>query len=276
MPSFSYQVGDYIIDKQGTLTGEFNLSLFAALEPRGFESEASRTFHLITPRGTFLCQERFDTAEQAEAQGYGNYFHHEGRDVYIKTNLDGATEHSKLFAVVGAPFEKPESAQEPETEETTETIAETDLVSIEYPLDGFSPEALDNLAKMVLAKEVLLKKALGMDELPIQIKQDRICFPWFRLTKDKGKIAAYSQFITALCTTAKEKKRVTAKAQESFENEKFAMRVWLIGLGLIGKEYGATRKLMMTYLSGNSSWRFGVPEKATASEAPVEEVGADD
>jgi hypothetical protein len=110
---------------------------------------------------------------------------------------------------------------EPEAEAAA---PELDEVVIEMPLDGFTPEALDNLTKMVLAKEVLLKKALGMDDLPIQVLADRIAFPWFRLTKDNGEIAAYSQFIAALCMTAKEKKRVTAKAQETFENEKFALR----------------------------------------------------
>ncbi|GHU82473.1 hypothetical protein AGMMS50284_4400 [Clostridia bacterium] len=266
-PTFAYEVGEYHIDKQGTVTGEESLNLMVGLAERGFEPEASKTFHLITPRGTLLCQARYDTREEAEADGYSEYFHHEDRDVYIKTAPDGKTEHSKWFAVVGAPFEKPE----PITEDPADP--ETDLVSIEYPLDGFTPEALDNLAKMVTAKESLLKKALGMDDLPIEMHEDRIAFPWFRLTEDNGEIAAYSQFITALCLTAKEKKRVTAKAQETFENEKFALRVWLIGLGLIGKEYGTARKLLVnSNLSGNSSWRYGVPEKAPAYEIPAEEI----
>ncbi len=55
---------------------------------------------------------------------------------------------------------------------------------------------------------------------------------------------------------------MTAKAKEAFENEKFAMRVWLIGLGLVGKEFGLARKLLMANLGGNSSWRYGAPDKA--------------
>ncbi|GHU83817.1 hypothetical protein AGMMS50284_7870 [Clostridia bacterium] len=270
-PTFAYEVGGYLIDKQGTVTGRENLNLMVGLAERGFESEPSKTFHLITPRGTLLCQARYDTREEAEADGYSEYFHHEGRDVYIKTAPDGQLEHSKWFAVVGAPFEKPE----PITEEPAEP--ETDLVSIEYPLEGFTPEALDNLTKMVLAKKYLLKKSLGMDKLPIQVLDDRIAFPWFRLTDDNGEIVAYSQFITALCMTAKEKKRVTAKAQEAFENEKFALRVWLIGLGLIGKEYGVARKLLVnSNLSGNGSWRYGAPEKIAEPEAEESEVQSDD
>jgi hypothetical protein len=270
VPDFSYDCGEYHVDKVGTVTGEYDLNLFVGLAERGFEPEKSKTFHLITPRGTLLMQERFDTAEKAEAAGYCNYFHHEGQDVYVKTAPDGATKHSKHFALVGAPFETP--AED-----------DTDRLTIEVPVLGFTPEHIENLNKMVLAKEALLKKALGIDELPIRMGLDALQFPWF--PADSGENAeAYAQFICALCETAKEKKRVTAKAQESFENEKFAMRVWLIGLGLIGKEYGKIRKLLVANLSGDSSWRYGKPEKAAPVEEPapatvenpVEEVASDD
>lgn len=226
-PTFAYEVGSYHIDKNGLVTGEHDLNLFVGLAGRGFEPEQSRTFHLITPRGTLLIRDHFETAEEARAA------------------------------------EETASDTEPEI---------TRLV-IEYPLDGFTPEAIDNLTKMVLAKEALLKKALGAEELPIQIPDDqRIAFPWFSIETDSDTATAYTQFIAALCKTAKEKKRVTAKAPEAFENEKFAMRVWLIGLGMIGAEFGAARKLLMRNLSGDSGWRYGKPEKAApaAGESPAE------
>lgn len=263
-PTFAYEIGGYHIDNEGTVTGEYDLNLFVGLAERGFESEPSKTFHLITPRGTLLCQERFNTAAEAEAAGYGIYFHHEGRDVYIKPAPDGKTEHSKWFAVVGAPFDEPEALP---NESPAEPEPATDNVCIEYPLDGFTPETLGNLEKLAASKAPLIKKALGTEELPIRVSEDRVCFDWFRLSEDNGAVDAYAQFIACLCETAKEKKRVTAKAPDSFENEKFAMRVWLIGLGMVGKEYALARKLLLKNLDGNSSWRYGAPEKA----APVED-----
>lgn len=140
----------------------------------------------------------------------------------------------------------------------------TDRLVIEYPLDDFSPEAIERLNKMVLSKEALLKKALDTDDLPIQILEDRCAFPWFSADVDSDTINAYTHFIAALCKTAKEKKRVNSKAQEVFENEKFAMRIWLISLGMVGAEFGTARKLLMKNLSGNSGWRYGKPEKAEA------------
>ena len=146
----------------------------------------------------------------------------------------------------------------------------TDNVCIEYPLEGFTPEALDNLEKLAASKAPLIKKALGAEELPIRVLEDRICFDWFRLSEDNGAVDAYAQFIACLCETAKEKKRVTAKAPDSFENEKFAMRVWLIGLGMVGKKYALARKLLLKNLDGNSSWRYGAPGTANTIEAAQE------
>lgn len=155
-----------------------------------------------------------------------------------------------------------------------EKFQKPDRLVIEYPLDDFSPEAIERLNKMVLSKEVLLKKALGTDDLLIEILEDRCAFPWFSADADSNTISAYAHFIAALCKTAKEKKRVNAKAQEAFENEKFAMRIWLISLGMVGAEFGTARKLLMKNLSGNSGWRYGKPEKAetVTGESVSEEV----
>ena len=137
-------------------------------------------------------------------------------------------------------------------------------LTIEVPLEGFNPEKLDNLCKMVTGKEPLLKAALGAEALPVQVLEDSIRFPWFSsenlLTADE--VATYSTFISLLCTTAKEKKRVTSKAGEMPSNPKFAMRVFLLGLGMIGDEYKIARKTLLSKLGGNSAWKGGPPPKA--------------
>lgn len=162
-PTFAYEIGDYRIDKEGVVTGEYSLSLMAALEGKGFEYETKPTFHLITPRGTLLMQEHFDTEEEARKAGYGNYFSHQGRGIFSKRS--GEDEKSTMFALVGEPFSKEESTPEIAPE------PEADITSIEYPLEGFTPKAIDNLKKMVLAREALIKKALGTDTLTIEICQ---------------------------------------------------------------------------------------------------------
>jgi predicted transcriptional regulator len=152
----------------------------------------------------------------------------------------------------------------PEAAEFTET-ATVDRLTIEYPLDGFSPEKLDNLQKMIDSKAVLIKKMVGAEELPIAITESTIKFAWFSADIDGETVNAYAQFIAALCETAKAKTRVVAQPHEAFENEKFAMRVFGIGLGLKGEEYALCRKLMMQNLTGDSGHRYGKPEDGAPS-----------
>jgi len=146
-------------------------------------------------------------------------------------------------------------------------------ISITLPLDGFTPEAIDNLCKMVLAKETLIKKALGVENLPIRVSENGIEFPWFT-AEHANDMMAFAQFITALATTAKEKKRVTAKPTNT-DNMRFSMRVFCIGLGLVGSKYSRIRALMTKSLPGNGAWRYFQNEKAV-EEAATAPQSADD
>lgn len=142
-------------------------------------------------------------------------------------------------------------------------VLDADTLTVEFPLEGFNPEALDNLAKMFAAKETLIKAALGAEDLPVQVTEETVNFPWFTLN-DPSEAAYYAQFIWALCKTAKEKKRVTAKERGLADNPKYAMRCWLLSLGLIGDEYKSARKLLLSRLGGNASFKSGSRPTYTA------------
>ena len=258
-PGFQYEIGSYSVSKTGIVTGEYDLNLFVGLAKRGFEIMSSpmpeqQPIQFRTPRGVFAIEKIYPTAAHAEVDGYGFYFTHDAHDVYIKPNPNGKTEHSKLFALVGEPLSEQE-----------ETITDDpDKLTVEVPND-FTSQQIDNLAMMVAAKEPLLQKALGSDYLPIRVTEEKLIFPWFTLS-DPSDTEYYALFIYALCETAKEKKRITATKPDSFENEKFAMRVWLNSLGLSGKEHKSCRALLMRGLSGNAAWRYSKPEKPESSD----------
>ena len=110
---------------------------------------------------------------------------------------------------------------------------------------------------MVNAKASLLKAALGAEELPIQIGEETIRFPWFRGDTDGDHAQAYAVLISFLCKTALKKKRVTAKEKDVEGSPKYAMRCFLLSLGFIGDEYKAARKILLSKLEGNSSWKNG-------------------
>ena len=138
-----------------------------------------------------------------------------------------------------------------------------DELVIEMPLTDFTPEKLDNLAKLVTAKESLLKAALGAEDLPIQQTENTLRFPWFKGNLDSDSVHAYTTLITKLCETAKEKQRVSAKERE-VDNPKYAMRCWLLSLGFIGDKYKVSRRILLKNLPGSSA--FKTPKGGTGDE----------
>ena len=128
------------------------------------------------------------------------------------------------------------------------------------PMDGFSEAALDNLRKLVDSKATLIKKALAVDALPIEVTDDRVSFPWFSEMPEPEDTQAYMALITALCEMAKNQKRVTA-TDKAPANEKYAFRCFLLRLGFIGDEYKAARKILLRNLAGNTAYRNSRPAK---------------
>lgn len=141
--------------------------------------------------------------------------------------------------------------QESKTQKATE---EPDALVIELPREHFTEVGLENLQKLIESKEALIKTALGVSDLPLEVTEDRIRFPWFTFPVTPEEIKAYSTFITALAKLAKEQQRVTAKPKE-IENEKYAFRCFLLRLGFIGDEYKAERKILLSKLIGSSAFK---------------------
>jgi hypothetical protein len=114
-----------------------------------------------------------------------------------------------------------------------------------------------------------LKAALGTEDLPIKQTVDTLQFPWFRGEgATSGEHAdAYANLVSLLCKTAIEKKRVTAKEKDAPDNPKYAMRCFLLSLGFIGDEYKTARKILLSRLEGNSSWKNGKKAEAETEVA---------
>lgn len=175
-PSFAYEIGEYVVDRVGTLEGPANEALIQTLESK-YSFEAERD-------------------EQAE----------------------------------------------------------TYILSIEYPRDSFDEQTIENLEKLIQSKNTLIKQALAIESTKIELEDDRIKFPWFERELTPNELETYTKFIVALCETALKQKRVTA-VEKQVENEKYAFRCFLLKLNFIGDEYKADRKLLMSKLSGDSSFK---------------------
>lgn len=157
---------------------------------------------------------------------------------------------------------------EPDAGEPEETAAEPEGtgLTVEIPLDKVS---VGNLTNILEAKGSLIKKALGVDDLGFEIKEDRIAFPWFTKMPEAAEAKAYAEFISLLCKFSKELKRTSSKETPA-TNEKYAFRCFLLRLGFIGSDYKESRRILLKNLSGNSSWKNGAPEKEAAVETEAQ------
>lgn len=113
--------------------------------------------------------------------------------------------------------------------------------------------AVGNLTSLLDAKGNLIRKALGITDLRIEVEEDKVSFPWFEEV-EPDEALAYTKFIAALCEMSVNQKRITAKPKEN-ENEKYAFRCFLLRLGFIGDEYKADRKILLSKLEGSSAFK---------------------
>lgn len=140
-------------------------------------------------------------------------------------------------------------------EEQTEA-EEITGVCISMPRSLFTDNTLENLKALVAAKGNLIKKALGTDNLPIEVTDTKVSFPWFVGMPNPEEMKAYDTFICKLCETARNAKRVNAKEKDT-DNEKYAFRCFLLRLGFIGAEFKTERKILLRNLTGSSAFRSG-------------------
>ena len=151
-------------------------------------------------------------------------------------------------------FEAEPVEREADTE--AEQPAAHDGLTIQMPADGFTPEALNNLHSLIAAKGRLIRKALGVDLLPVQVEADTVSFPWFSGEATAEEVKAYTHLITALCDMARNQKRITAREKDT-DNDKYAFRCFLLRLGFIGAEYKEDRKILLRNLTGNGAFKAG-------------------
>ena len=152
-------------------------------------------------------------------------------------------------------------------------------LTVTLPAASLPSEALVNLTSLLTAKGRLIRKALGVEALPVEVSPDTVSFPWFEgrdLGADEAK--TYTHLISALCDMARNQNRITAKEKVT-DNDKYAFRCFLLRLGFIGAEFKDERKILLRDLFGNSAFKSGkrnaeaLQPEPPASTAAVEVQG---
>lgn len=271
VPTCAYKIDCFTVTKDGALEFEEPLTeeqlgkLLEFLASRGFtakdmlaESKEPEDAADATEEPAENTENATESAENAE-------------NVENITESAKATEEAVEALGEGMPSETAEG-----NADTTETATEAsegtvkDLeddeptpentgLTIALPIDKVN---IENLQRLLDGKGSLLKKALGIEALPIEVSEDKVSFPWFTSIPSLDEIKAYTELISAICRKSKERSRITVK-DHPVENEKYAFRCFLLGLGFIGKNYKEERKILLRNLSGNSAFKT---EKEAADE----------
>ena len=262
MPTCAYEIDFFTVTKEGTL--EFPDRSDTEIVEQVLEGLAEREFAVISSyydngESAMETDEDLPTATPTQP------------DTAVVTEDEGLSEETETTADTATQPDTAEITETEEVSEETETTADTatqpdtaakaesdgiDRFSISMRRDFFDEALFAKLDRLIENKSELFKMAFQTDDLSYEITDDRVTFAWFPWTKESGEGIAYSTFIDLLTKHLKEQKRVNASKTQT-DNPKFAMRVFLIKLGMVGEEYKAARKILLRNLEGSSAFRKG-------------------
>ena len=162
-----------------------------------------------------------------------------------------------------------------EARETMESEPEDSgfAASISFPLFKHTPSSLINLicmihsrgtddllshASFIQTKDVVdfLKERenLAADLQGLTFGDEKLTFDGFGSAEDPEHLQTFMKLAAAMNKMATTQKRVQAKSVDD-SNEKYALRIWLIRLGMNGNEYKEDRKRLMANLTGHTAFR---------------------
>ena len=186
--------------------------------------------------------------------------------------------------------EQPEETGTPEGNEDKPELIGFDGCEVKLPLEGHTGVTLQNIVNMLASKQHLIMKAFKLTEelldktfaedlsskeistiedfktalmelgpercqgLTFDFEQETLTFKLAAENLDADKIAAFQDLIAFINQTAQKLKRSSFKPTQD-DNPKYAFRTWLSRLGMNGKEYKTTRKVLLVNLEGSGAFR---------------------
>lgn len=275
-PSYGYEVGSCIVSRTGDIefpddmTEEEIEAIIKKLTWHGFERILNESTEEVLEETEMDVTDNSDISEEIPEDQMekpetpvlpdGNFTSDEEtidkKTEPIEVNSEQSTSEEILET-----SEELEEATDLSTDETKNTYSEETpdtskgrKLVIELPGSYLDEAELSRVRAIVASKASVLKKALETNDLSIERKEDKICFPWFIDHGIEGEAKAYTQLVSGIAKRAKMLTRVTATESVS-DNDKFTMRLFLVSLNFKGEEYKFARKFLLRNLSGNSSWR---------------------
>lgn len=275
-PSYGYEVGSCIVNRTGDIefpddmTEEEIEVIIKKLTWHGFERILNESTEEVLEETKMDVTDNSDISEEIPEDQMekpeipvlpdGNFTSDE-ETIYKKTKPIEVNSEQSTSEEILETSEELEEATDLSSDETKNTYSEETpdtskgrKLVIELPGSYLDEAELSRVRAIVASKASVLKKALETNDLSIERKEDKICFPWFVDRGIEGEAKAYTQLVSGIAKRAKMLTRVTATESAS-DNDKFTMRLFLVSLNFKGEEYKFARKFLLRNLSGNSSWR---------------------
>lgn len=129
--------------------------------------------------------------------------------------------------------------------------------------EAWAKQHQNNIARSISAKAHLLATALQVpqSQIRVELSEDTITCPWFTSDHTLEQIEACQVLLEKVALNAATS-RTLAATSNTEGSAKYAMRCWLIRLGLNGPDYKQVRKLLLANLDGNAAWKTTPTQEA--------------
>ena len=303
-PLYSYDIGNYTIDRNGNLLvepenadAELLTTLLNEGLIRGGESIESTDDQMENTEPTDHLEEEpvtGDTEQMTEAEPEA-LDEQEPEDADTAEENEPAEDESEETAELDNTAENEPDAGEPESEEQSEAEDQPEEVPLDlelaFPVSQHNGVTLRNLVNLLYSRGKLIGKATGghfhveeglVEKLKddsctfaimnfinavsdyeaehgaalegLKITTEKVIFTDFPTAPDHEHLTAFAQLAVLMNQQAISQKRIQAKDVND-ENEKYALRTWLLRLGMNGPDFKETRKILMENLSGHAAFR---------------------
>ena len=260
-PLYAYDIGNYTIDRDGNLL----------VEPENADAELLTTLlNEGVIRGGESVESTDDQPENTEP-------------------TENLAEEPVAEAEPDDTAEDEPDAEESESEDQPDEVP-LDL-ELAFPTSQHNGVSLRNLVNLIYSRGRLISKATGghfhvetdlvetlrddsctytvanfIEALKsyeaqcgtamegLVITEEKVSFTGFPTASDYDHLTAFGHLAILMNQQAISQKRIQAKDVND-ENEKYALRTWLLRLGMNGPDFKETRKILMENLSGHAAFR---------------------
>jgi len=310
-PLYSYDIGNYTIDRDGNLLVEpenADAELLTTLLNEGLirggesiedtDTQSENAESAPDADEEPVTEENTEEAESEEEQPTET--EPEVLDDPEPEEMDTAEEDEpsedeseKASESDGTAEDEPEAEQESgEPQEAEDQTDEVPLdLELSFPVSQHNGVTLRNLVNLLYSRGNLIGKATSghfhveeglVDKLKddrctfavmnfinavsdyeaehgtalegLKISTEKVTFTGFPTAPDHEHLTAFAQLAVLMNQQAIGQKRIQAKDVND-ENEKYALRTWLLRLGMNGPDFKETRKILMENLSGHAAFR---------------------